>query len=149
MNRVHATALAALLSIPATARAEPITLTEAVRRATDANADLKALEAEVRAADAVTRQAGRRSNPEVELSIENAGAEEAATETTVAVGQLVELGGDRRARIDAASAAREIVGLEYDARRREVEARVRTAFAAILAARQQHAIARENRHGQP
>ena len=144
MNRVHATVLAALLSIPVTARAEPITLTEAVRRATEANAELTALAAELRAADAVTRQAGRRSNPDLELSIENAGAEEAATETTVTVGQLVELGGDRRARIDAASAAHEIVRLEYDARRREVEARVRTAFASILAARQQLSITREN-----
>jgi cobalt-zinc-cadmium efflux system outer membrane protein len=144
MNRVPAAALVALLLVPVAVRADEITLPDAIRRATEANAELTALAAELRAAEAATRQAGRRANPDVELSVENAGAEEAATETTVAVGQLVELGGDRRARIDAATAAREIVRLDYDARRRDVEARVRTAFASFVAARQQLAIAREN-----
>jgi cobalt-zinc-cadmium efflux system outer membrane protein len=144
MTRVHAAALAALLLTSAAAPAEPITLPDAIRRATEANAELTALAAELRAAEAATRQAGRRANPEVELSVENAGAEEAATETTLAVGQLVELGGDRRARVDAATAAREIVRLDYEARRRDVEARVRIAFASFAAARQQLAIAREN-----
>lgn len=144
MNRVHATVWVVALLGSAPFHAEQITLSEAVRRATERSAPLTALAAELRAADAAARQAGRRTNPEVELSVENAGAEDAATETTVAIGQLVELGGDRRARIDAASAAREIVRLEYDARRRDVEAQVRSAFASLVAAQQQLAIAREN-----
>lgn len=144
MNRVRATALVALSLISVAVQAEQITISEAIRRATAGNAELTALAAELRAAEASTRQAGRRANPEVELSVENAGAEEAATETTVAVGQLVELGGDRRARVDAATAARDIVMLEHEARRRDLEARVRTAFASFVAAQQQLSIAREN-----
>lgn len=144
MNRVFAAVLVALLLPSAALRAEPITLPDAVRRAAEANAELTALAAELRAAEAAVRQSGRRSNPEVELSVENVGAEEAATETTLAVGQLVELGGDRRARLDAADAAREIVRLDYDARRLELETRVRMAFASFIAAQQELAIAREN-----
>ena len=144
MNRVHAAALVVLFSITAGARAEQITLAEAVRRASESNAELAALAAELRAAESSARQAGRRANPEVELSVENAGAQEAATETTVAVGQLLELGGDRRARVDAATAAREIVRTHYDAHRRELEARVRVTFATLLAAQQQLTIVREN-----
>lgn len=144
MNRLYAAVLVAVLVSSAAALAEQITLPEAIRRATDANPELQALAAELRAAEAATRQAGRRVNPDVELSVENVGAEGAATETTVAVGQMVELGGDRRARTDAAMAARTIVTLEYDGRRRDVEARVRRAVALAIAAQRQLAIAREN-----
>jgi cobalt-zinc-cadmium efflux system outer membrane protein len=144
MNRVHATALVALSVLSVALSAEQISLPEAVRRAIAANPELAALSAELRAADASTRQAGRRANPEVELSIENAGAEEAGTETTLAVGQLVELGGDRHARVDAATAARDILALEQEARGRDLEARVRTAFASLVAAQRQLTITRDN-----
>ena len=144
MNRFHAATLVALLSLCASARGEQITLADAVRRAIESNAELTTLAAELRATDASARQAGRLANPEVELSVENVGTEVAATETTVAVGQLVELGGDRRARIDAARAAREITRLELDARRRDVEAGVRAAFASLVAAQLQLSITREN-----
>lgn len=144
MTRVHATLLVASLLIPGIARAEQITLADAVRRATEANAELTALAAELRAAEAMARQTGRRTNPEVELSVENVGAEEVAMETTLAVGQLVELGGDRRARADAADATLAIARLAHQARRLDLEAEVRTAFASFIAAREQLAIAREN-----
>ena len=133
-----------ILLVLLAALAEEVTLDDAVRRAVERNAELAALSAEIRAAEAAARQAGRRVNPELELTVENAGAEEAATETTLAVGQVVELGGDRRARVDAATAALEIVRLDYDVRRREVEGGVRSAFAVLVAAQEALAIAREN-----
>lgn len=144
MKRHYATALVVTLLLAGRTAAEEITVSEAVRRALATNPELIAAGAELRAADAATRQSGRRANPEVELSVENAGAEEAATETTLAVGQLFELGGDRRARIDAATAAQQVVARDAELRRLEVEARVRSAFASLLAAQQQVAIAREN-----
>ncbi|HYI12664.1 MAG TPA: TolC family protein [Thermoanaerobaculia bacterium] len=144
MKRLHATALVVTFLLAGRTAAEQITVSEAVRRALAANPELVAAGAEARAADAAARQSGRRINPEVELSIENAGVEEAMTETTVAVGQLFELGGDRRARIDAATAAQQIVARDAELRRLEIEARVRSAHASLLAAQQQVAIAREN-----
>ena len=144
MKRLYATVLVVTFVLAGRTAAEEVTVSEAVRRALAANPELIAAGAEVRAAEAAARQSGRRANPEVELSIENAGAAEAATETTVAVGQLFELGGDRRARIDAATAAQQIVVRDADLRRLEVEARVRSAFASLLAAQQQVDIAREN-----
>lgn len=144
MTRIHATVTAALLLLSGTAHADEITLAEAVRRAAASNAELSALAAEVRAAEATARQAARLTNPDLELSVENAGAEEAATETTLAVGQLVELGGDRRARVAAATAGHDILRLAYDLRRRDVEAGVREAFASLVAAQRQLAIAHEN-----
>jgi outer membrane protein, heavy metal efflux system len=144
MKRLYATALVVTFALAGETSAEQITVSEAVRRALAAHPELVAVGAEVRAAEAAARQSGRRANPEVELSIENAGAGEAATETTLAVGQLFELGGDRRARIDAAAAAQQIVARDAELRRLEVEALVRTAFASLLAAQQQVAIAHEN-----
>jgi cobalt-zinc-cadmium efflux system outer membrane protein len=144
MNRVHAAALAALLLTSAQARGEQITLPDAIRRAIDGNAELSALAAETRAAEALSRQAARRANPELELSVENAGASEAATETTLAVGQVLELGGDRSARVGATAAGAEIVRMNYELRRRDVEAQVRAAFASSAAAARQLTIAREN-----
>jgi cobalt-zinc-cadmium efflux system outer membrane protein len=145
MTRIHATVATALLLLSAAvAHADEITLAEAIRRAAASNAELTALAAEVRAAEASMRQANRLANPDLELSVENAGAEEAATETTLAVGQLVELGGDRRARVAAATAGHDILRLDYDVRRRDVEARVREAFASLVAAQRQLGIAREN-----
>lgn len=133
-----------LLASPAVLRAEQVTLADAVRRALDAHPDLATLAAEVRAREADLRQATRLTNPELELSVENVGANEAETETTAAVGQLVELGGDRAARREAATAALEIARLDLEIRRRELEAEVRRAWTSLTAAQKQVAIAREN-----
>lgn len=144
MKRVYMTTTIVLLLMCIRTDAQQLTVEQAVGRALESNAELAAMAAELRGAEAAARQAARRTNPELELSVENAGANEAVTETTLSIGQIVELGGDRRARADAAEAAREIVRLEFDVRRRDVEARVRSAFAELLAAQQQQIIAREN-----
>jgi cobalt-zinc-cadmium efflux system outer membrane protein len=103
---------ALLLSIHATAMpagGTELTLRDALARAAETSPDLKSLMLELPALDGRREQAGLRPNPELGLELENvAGTGDfegfEGAEITLALSQLIELGGKRQFRIDAVTA---------------------------------------------
>ncbi|MDF8335450.1 TolC family protein [Novosphingobium cyanobacteriorum] len=92
------------LALPTMARAEPISLEEAVRRATAASPAIAAQAAGIDAARAGRTQAGVRPNPVLSVDSENIAGTGAynvfrQAETTVTYAQTIERGGKRDARI--------------------------------------------------
>ena len=89
-----------------------LTLAGALRLALEANPGLRALGLEIRKAQGRTRQAGVRPNPEASLDLENFGGTLpgfSSSEATLSVGQILELGGKRPARIGAALAEERVI----------------------------------------
>lgn len=111
-----------------------LTLREALRLALSANPRLQALEWELRKAEGRTRQAGARPNPELSFDLENIGGSSAGSEATLSVGQLLELGGKRSARVGAARAEQQVVSLDIQTERLVLFGEVSTRFIEALAA---------------
>jgi cobalt-zinc-cadmium efflux system outer membrane protein len=124
-------------TVPFEEPAGALTLADAAALAVARNPELRAFSWEVRAADARVLQAGAHPNPELALSVENFSGTlpgGAASEVTLSLGQLLELGGDRRARVEAASAERSVVERDFEARRTVVLAEVVERYLRALAA---------------
>ncbi|CAN5389780.1 TolC family protein [soil metagenome] len=122
------------LTAPSRARAEPITLAEALSRASTSSPTLAAAEAAVVAAQGRAQQAGFRPNPELDLSIENFAGTGAfrgldETESTLSIGQRFELGGKRTARRRAAEAEIDATRLRFAVARADLLNEVRNAYA--------------------
>ena len=129
------------ISLPAGA----ITLRDALAYALMHNPDLKAFSFEVRAAEARALQAGLRPNPEISLGIEEFGGAGArsgfdSAETTIQLGQLIELGGKRAKRIRLASLDEERTRWDYESVRLDVMKKVTQAYVAVLAAQERAAL---------
>jgi cobalt-zinc-cadmium efflux system outer membrane protein len=123
-----------------------ITLRDALALAMLQNPELRTYPYDLRAAEARVLQAGLWPNPELEIEVEEfAGSGERsgfdATETTVQVGQPIELGGKRDKRVRVASLDKELVHWDYESARLDVIRDVRQAFAAVLAAQDRVALA--------
>ncbi|MGQ0720195.1 MAG: TolC family protein [Candidatus Eiseniibacteriota bacterium] len=135
----------------ANAPAEPtaaLSLADAVALAVAYSPELRAYASEIRAADARALQAGARPNPELSLSVENISGTlpgSAAAEVTLSLGQLLELGGDRGARVGAAAAERSVAERDLEARRAAVLAEVVVRYLTALAADELAALAAEAR----
>ncbi|MEC7743539.1 MAG: TolC family protein [Pseudomonadota bacterium] len=104
--------------------------------------------AEAEAAQALVGQARLRPNPEVSLEVENIAGSGAfsglsATEYTLAVGQQLELGGKRGARVEAARAQAQLAGLRADLADVELGFLVRERYVAAVAAASRVALARD------
>ncbi len=128
--------VAACLATPAAAA--PITLQDALQRASEAAPQLAAAIAGVTAATGRARQAGFAPNPEASLVAEDIGGSGAYTafdqsEVTLSVGQRFELGGKRRARRSAAEAEIETARLRVEVARADLEQDVRQRFFEALA----------------
>ncbi|MFQ5515894.1 MAG: TolC family protein [Myxococcota bacterium] len=131
--------------------AEPegaITLRGALAAALLRNPDLAAFSWEVRVREARALQAGLLPNPEFAIEVENVGgsggfkgADQA--ETTLALGQLIELGGKRMKRRRVAELDATLAGWDYEVRRVEVFGQVARAFAELLAAQQRLRLSEE------
>jgi len=143
-------ALTAVLSLlaPSRALAEPVTLAEALARASSTSPIITAAEADVAAAQGRAQQAGFRPNPELDLEVENfagtggfSGVNDA--ETTLAIGQRFELGGKRTARRRAAEAEVATAGLKLEVARADLERDVREAYAEAFAAGRRVELARD------
>lgn len=144
---VAGAALALSLTSPAWAQAGGVlTLPEALARAESQAPALAAAKAAVDAARGRTEQAGYMPNPEARLEVENfsgsglySGLDLA--ETTLAIGQTIEMGGKRETRIAAGNA--EIVAAEtrQTIARADLNLEVRRLFAIALASREQVALA--------
>jgi cobalt-zinc-cadmium efflux system outer membrane protein len=116
-----------------------ISLGDALAATLLASPDLAATAFEVRASEAEEIQSGLYPNPDLEFEIENFGGTGElggtdASEMTLALGQLVELGGDRLARQRVARYQSEAAGWAYEIRRIDVLSRTAADFITLLAA---------------
>lgn len=129
-----------------------ITLAEAVNLALLRNPELALFAKEIRALEGTTLQAGLLRNPEISVNIENIGniqklrgdinspesivQEVVQQVTTIRIGQLIELGGKRAARVNAAQIGEEVAIKDYEAKRIDIMARVANLFTEVIAAQE-------------
>ncbi len=125
-----------------------LTLREALALATSKSPELAAFSYDQRAADARLLQAGLRPNPVVSLETEDFlgggdfnGFQQ--NQTTLSLGQLLELGGKRAARQEVARAGQAAVEFDYEAKRREVLRNTTQAFVEVLGAQRRVDLAEE------
>ena len=132
-----ATAVAAP-ALPADApEAPPLTLEQAVAAALERNPELKSFDFELRARQARERQAALRPATEVQFTSEFFGGSGEfraydAAETTLALSKIIELGGKRGARVEAARADSGLTGIERQAAQLDVLAEVTRRFIAVV-----------------
>ncbi len=125
-----------------------ISLRQALALALEQNPDLGAFSSDIRAADARILQAKLIPNPEVDVTSENlAGSGHFAnarrSENTIFLGQLIELGGKRRARVREATFGRDLAAFDYEAKKREVFLKTAEHFVDLLAAQRRVALNEE------
>jgi cobalt-zinc-cadmium efflux system outer membrane protein len=124
----------------ASAQDEPsgeLTLEQVLALATSRSPEIAAAQIEVRAREGRLLQAGARPNPELSGTTENLGGDVAKTggvQSTLQIGQRLELGGDRAARIAAAAAGRDLGRWDLESRRLDILGRATRAFADVLSA---------------
>lgn len=128
--------------------AVPLTLGQAIERALESNPALAGFAFALKAQEARTVQAGQRPATEVSFELENVlGSgdfqELDAAEGTLALSQVIELGGKRDARSAAARSGRELLSIEQQAAQLDVLAEVTRRFVAVAAAQEKLALARE------
>lgn len=124
-----------------------VTLSQGIAAALRENPELRAFAFRLRVEDARIDQAGLRPSPSVSIGVENfAGTGElrgaAGSETTLALSQVVELGGKRDARLGAARAARDLVDAERQARQLDVLAEVTRRFIVVAGRQEELRVAR-------
>jgi cobalt-zinc-cadmium efflux system outer membrane protein len=114
-----------------------LTLEQVLSLATSRSPEIAAAESEIRAREGRLLQSGARLNPELSGTSENLGGEVAKTggvQSTLQVGQRLELGGDRAARTAVATAARDLARWDLESRRLDVGSRATRAFVDVLSA---------------
>ena len=109
-----------------------LTLRRALALALTRSPALAAVSYDVRAADARVLQARLFPNPESSMATEDIGGFN--EESTLQLGQLVELGGKRTARIGEAKAGRALAEFDYEEKKRAVFLETHDAFIRVLAA---------------
>ena len=137
-----------------------LTLRDAALLALQRNPELASFAKEMRALEGATLQAGLLRNPELWVNVENVGniqplqgdinseksvAQEVVQQiTTIRVSQLIELGGKRAARVNAALLGEELAGKDYETRRVELIARIANTFTEVLAGQERVRLAEDN-----
>lgn len=131
---------------PAPEPAGGLTLADAIALAQTRNPDLAAAAWNVEAGSARVTQAGLLPNPVAGLTVEDvagtgsrSGAEQA--ETTLRLGQPIELGGKRAARVSEASRGRDLNAWDYEQLRLDVVTATTRAFISVLGAQERVALA--------
>lgn len=129
----------AFWAITAPVAAEPITLEQAVAHAVANSPRIAISRARIEAAEGRARQAGVSPNPEVSLEVENfAGTGPLrnfqSTETTLAVSQRLEVGGQRAARRAVAAAERDVAVIQLEREQAELARDTELAFADLATA---------------
>lgn len=138
----------AMRTVPITEPIGTLSLRQAIAAALLGSPDLAATSYEVRAREAEALQAGLLPNPELDVELENfAGSGEFSdfdtVETTLALSQVVELGGKRIKRKQIAQYQVRIAGWEYEIRRIDVLSKTAADFVGLLAAQRRQRIAFE------
>ncbi len=118
-----------------------ITLRQALALTLMHNPELKTFSWDVRISEARRLQASLWPNPALGIAVEEfGGAGERsgfdATETTIRLSQLIEMGDKRSKRTKLASLEKELTGWDYEAKRLDVFTEVTKAFTEVLAAQQ-------------
>jgi cobalt-zinc-cadmium efflux system outer membrane protein len=126
--------------------ANRLSLDEALQLALRQNPSLMAQQAAMFATKAGETTAALRPNPRLNFLAEQfrPGGSEQDAQYTVNVGQPIELGGKRQRRIDSARAATQVAAYQLDDLRRQITLQVKSAFAGVLIAREQLALADAN-----
>lgn len=124
-----------------------LTLADALRAASTNNPALRGAPFELQALEGRREQASARPNPELELEFENfAGSGDMsgtdALESTLALSQLIELGGRRNARIALATSEYDLLRAEQDVRRIDIQAEVARRFLDVVADQERLTLAR-------
>jgi cobalt-zinc-cadmium efflux system outer membrane protein len=119
----------------------PITLRQALALALLHNPELKVFSWDVRVSEAKRLQASLLPNPKFQVEVEEVGgagprSDFDASETTIQLSQLIELGDKRSKRTKLASMEKELAGWDYEAKRLDVFTEVAKAFAEVLAAQE-------------
>lgn len=125
-----------------------LTLRHALALTLERSPDLAVYPHELRALEARQLQAGLRPNPELGVAVENVlgtGTTRGfrAAETTLQLGQLIELGGKRLARVETVARERDLAAADYEVKRAELLADTAGAFIRVLAAQEATRLARE------
>jgi outer membrane protein, heavy metal efflux system len=118
-----------------------MTLPLAEELALRSNADLAVAARELQATEGAVIQGGARPNPELAFLQEDLRRE--TRTSTLQLNQLIELGGKRSARLDAAERGRDIATVELDVRRAEIRALVAANFFDVLSAQERVRLAQE------
>ena len=126
-----------------------LTLRDVVHLMLQNNPELASFAKEVRALEGIKIQAGKFRNPELAVESEDINANtspdsRAAQFTTIRFSQLIELGGKRSARINAASIGQELADRNYESKRLELIARVANMFIKVLAGQERLQLAKES-----
>lgn len=125
-----------------------ITLRQALMMALMRNPELRAFSWEVRASEAAALQAGLLHNPTIGADLQDLGVSASPEsvpqpQATLTLSQIIELGGKRTKRREAAALSRNLAGWDYEAKRIEIFTLVSRAFADLLKAQQQSALTEE------
>jgi cobalt-zinc-cadmium efflux system outer membrane protein len=101
------------------------------------NPELEAFSSEIRAAEARELQAGLLPNPELEAEVEDFGGKGdrsgfKGAESTLSIGQLIELGGKRGKRRRVASLSKELRNWDYESKRLDIFTKTSRAFIDVL-----------------
>jgi len=104
------------------------------------NPQLKSYALDIRIAEANQLQASLRPNPDLEFEAEEIGAAQQDPvepgQITIALSQLIELGGKRQKRTRVGALDTQLAGMDYEARRLDVLTDVHVRFVDLLAAQQ-------------
>ncbi|MCK9607967.1 MAG: TolC family protein [Methylomonas sp.] len=124
-----------------------LVLSQALALALTQNPELSAYSWESRAQEASTLQAGLLPNPTFNANASNFGNRVLqgfdGDSVTLELSQLIELGGKRTARIEAAALTKQLADWDYEAKRADVLTQVTQAFIDVLAAQQQLALTQQ------
>jgi len=120
-----------------------LTIKEAAAKALLHNPTLSAFSLDKRVKEAQTLQAGLRPNPHLEIEVDDAAGSGQFTgfdhsEITVQLGQLIELGGKRAARVNASRISEKLADWDYNGKRLDVLTEVNKTFIEVL--RTQHKV---------
>ncbi|MDP2393250.1 MAG: TolC family protein, partial [Methylococcaceae bacterium] len=124
-----------------------LVLSQALALALTQNPELSAYSWESRAQEAATLQAGLFPNPTFNANAANFGNRVIqgfdGDVVTLELSQLIELGGKRTARIEAAALTKQLADWDYEAKRADVLTQVTQAFIDVLAAQQRLALTQQ------
>ena len=128
---------------------EPVELTlhDAIQFALQKNPELASFSREISALEGVTLQAGLLPNPRLQIDSEDISTQSngpGARFTSVRISQLIETGGKRSARKNAASLGEERAEQAYEVRRRDLIAQVANVFTDVLAGQNRLQLATES-----
>ncbi len=130
---------------------DTLTLDKAFLLALENNPVLKVYHTEIKVREARTWQASLLPNPELEIEVENflgsgsyASLKEA--ETTLSLGQLIELAGKRAKRTKLAALQSDLAGWDYKAKQLDVFTEVIDAFVLVLASQERIKVYEELRN---